>query len=341
MVDNKISRKSLSKLIIVLVLLVAVIIVLSVTFAWLRIGLVASNNNVIRAGLLDLRVDESPTNGAEVRIEKAIPQSYRQGITNKPYKFTLINNSTIDTDYTISLEDYYVDDDENLTTSDKIEDSLIRYILVKNGDEVIASNSKLLSTGRAIDIGTISGKTSVDPVEIPYTLYIWIDSMAGEDGTESNLMSKVFNSRLAITAEQHHTTENNNQNNEEPSTPVQTGFHPIYFAFGNVTTSSGTSYPEGHNVFAALDSQENKGICLVKGTVSCFQAGVSTIEYENTHLQQVFEGSSSPCDIGNDYISCHTNELNCDFDSYGNLRCDDYISFEHCNVNSDGSIECM
>ena len=187
-----------------LIAMLVVTMILGGTYAWIRIGLSASKTNIIKAGALDLRIDETPTDGAEVRLERAIPQSYRQGLTNKPYKFTLINNSTIDTDYTISLEDYYVDSDASLTTEQKIADSLIRYILVKNDDELIATNSKLLSTGRTIDAGTISGKSGNEAVEIPYTLYVWIDSRAGDDGTESDIMNKIFNARLNITAEQHH-----------------------------------------------------------------------------------------------------------------------------------------
>ena len=114
-----------------LVAMAAVILVLGVTYAWLRIGLGANNSNIIKAGALDLRIDESPTNGSTIRLERAIPQSYRQGITNPPYRFTLINNSTIDTDYTLTLEDLYEGADASLTANDKIDDSLIRYILVK------------------------------------------------------------------------------------------------------------------------------------------------------------------------------------------------------------------
>lgn len=327
MIDNKISKKPVPKLIIVLVLLVVVIIVLSVSFAWLRIGLGASNNNVIRAGLLDLRVDESPTDGIEVRIEKAIPQSYRQGITNRPYKFTLINNSTIDTDYTISLEDYYVDGDKNLTTSDKIEDSLIRYILVKNGDEVVASNSKLLSTGRAIDVGTISGKTSVNPVGIPYTLYIWIDSLAGDDGKESNLMSKVFNARLSIEAIQHH----------ENVTP--TNWQPTYFQYGDPTTTSSTEPLKDHNVFVGLSPDGNKGVCVTRGgETNCFQT--NNLEFEQTHIQQVFSDATCSASIYSNTFICRADDFKCEIRDDGGVYCIDYHTYENCEVESTGGVFC-
>ncbi len=200
--ENEKKKNNKQLFAITLVAMLAVLIIIGGTYAWLRVGTSATKTNVIKAGALDLRIDETPTDGAEVRLEKAIPQSYRQGISNKPYKFTLINNSTIATDYTITLEDFYEGADASLTNDDKIADNLIRYILVKNDEEMVASNSKLLSTGRTITSGTIRGRTGGNPVTIPFTLYIWIDSKAGDIATEAELMSKVFNSRLGITAEQ-------------------------------------------------------------------------------------------------------------------------------------------
>ena len=202
MEDKKISSKQLTK--VAVIAMVAVLVILGGTYAWLRIGLNSNTTNKIKAGALDLRIDESPTSGETVRLERAIPQSYRQGITNPPYRFTIVNNSSMDTDYTLTLEDLYEGADASLTANDKIDDSLIRYILVKNDEEMVATNSKLLSTGRNIETGTISAKSGNTATEIPYTLYIWIDSRAGDDGTQANIMNKIFNARLSITAEQHH-----------------------------------------------------------------------------------------------------------------------------------------
>ncbi len=204
---KKISNKQLTK--IAVIAIVAVLIILGGTYAWLRIGLSGTNTNRIKAGALDLRIDESPTSGETVRLERAIPQSYRQGITNPPYRFTIVNNSSMDTDYTLTLEDLYEGADSSLTANDKIADNLIRYILVKNDEEMIATNSKLLSTGRTIETGTIAGKSGNTATEIPYTLYIWIDSKAGDNNTQADIMNKIFNARLSITAEQHHTSNVN------------------------------------------------------------------------------------------------------------------------------------
>ncbi len=201
--DN-LSEKQKNRYAFIVAIIFIIILLMTGTVSWLIIKANSNKVNAIKAGALDLRVDESPTQDGDIHIERAIPQSYRQGITNKPYKFTLINNSTIPTSYTITLEDLYEGIDATLTDNDKISDSLIRYILVKNDDEMIATNSKLLSTGRIIDSGTIAGKTGNQSVQIPYTLYVWIDSHAGDNATETDIMSKIFNARLKINAEQYH-----------------------------------------------------------------------------------------------------------------------------------------
>ena len=201
---KELSEKQKNRYAFIVAIIFIIILLITGTVSWLRIGLNSNTINKVKAGALDLRIDESPTSGETVRLERAIPQSYREGITNPPYRFTIVNNSSMDTDYTLTLEDLYEGADANLTTNDKIADNLIRYILVKNDEEMVATNSKLLSTGRTIETGTISAKSGNTATEIPYTLYIWIDSRAGDDGTQADIMNKIFNARLSITAEQHH-----------------------------------------------------------------------------------------------------------------------------------------
>lgn len=88
-------------------------------------------------------------------MQREIPKSYQQGIQNPPYRFTVQNHSGMATDYSIALVSTYEGADANATV---IPDNYIRYILVKNDEEMLASNSKLLSTGRTIDSETIQGE---------------------------------------------------------------------------------------------------------------------------------------------------------------------------------------
>ena len=184
-------------------LVVVAILLMAGTYAWLRIGTGSETVNKIKAGALDIRIDESATGTEVVRLQNEIPKSYRQGLLNTPYRFTIQNYSTIATDYTITLVDEYTGAD---LSASKIPDGSIRYLLVKNDEEMLPSNSKLLSsaTNRVIDTETIVGGSQTNPAEISYALYIWIDSMAGENGTEADIMDMIFNAKIRVDAVQDH-----------------------------------------------------------------------------------------------------------------------------------------
>ena len=190
------NRKNIVVLIVTLILVVAIVFGLS--YAWLRLTKSSNTVNKITAGNLELVLDDSTSNG--IKLVKALPMSYQQGIKTEEYTFTLTNTSST-SNYTLSLDDLntYTDDDGQEVTmadADRLADSKIRYILLKDGEEANASKSKIL-TDRVIDSGTIEkGKT------ITYSLRIWIDSKAGDNNTENEVMGKIFNAQLKLEATQ-------------------------------------------------------------------------------------------------------------------------------------------
>ena len=111
------------------------------------------------------------------------------------YTFTLTNKNSISS-YSLSLKDlakYTNDNNEEVTVADenRIDDSKIRYILLKDGEEASVNKSKIL-TDRTIDSGTIEkGQT------ISYSLRVWIDSKS-----ETDIMGKIFNAQLSLEATQ-------------------------------------------------------------------------------------------------------------------------------------------
>ena len=141
MEEERKTEKKKNKYAFIVALALVVVMLMAGTYAWLRIGYTADNVNKIKAGALDLELDDATSAG--IRLQNEVPKSYQQGIQNQSYSFILRNNSTIDTDYTITLEDFYEGDD---VSAPKIADTDIRYVLVKNDIELLASNSRLLST---------------------------------------------------------------------------------------------------------------------------------------------------------------------------------------------------
>ena len=191
---KKVGNKKLLVIAIVLIL----VVIIGTTYAWLRLTKNSDIVNKITAGNLELTLDDTTSEG--IKLIKEVPRSYRQGMTTKEYTFTLTNKSSTSS-YTLSLKDlntYTNDNNEEVTIADadRLADSKVRYILLKDGEEATASKSKIL-TDRVIDSGTIEkGKN------IKYSLRIWIDSKAGDNNTEEEVMGKVFNAQLSLEATQ-------------------------------------------------------------------------------------------------------------------------------------------
>ena len=188
---KEIMKKNKKKLVVILILLL--VLVIGTTYAWLRLTKNSNTVNKITAGNLELVLDDTTSEG--IKLVNEVPRSYRQGMETKEYTFTLTNkNST--SNYSLSLKDLekYTDEDGNETViaaENRINDSKIRYILLKDGEESSADKSKIL-TDRVLDSGTIKkGQT------ITYSLRLWIDSRA-----ENEVMGKIFNARLSLVAEQ-------------------------------------------------------------------------------------------------------------------------------------------
>ena len=172
------------KRLLVVAILLAVIVLIGGTYAWLTLTKTGTKTNIIKAGSLQLMLDDTTSNG--ILLQNAIPISDTKGLQTDAYTFTLENKGTMAADYTIYLDDIAIDTDK-----DRMNDKDVKYSLTKNGTD---TNTALLSTleDRKLDLGTISAKTTNS-----YTLRLWISSTAGND-----VMGKIFNAKLRIEASQ-------------------------------------------------------------------------------------------------------------------------------------------
>ena len=183
--ENKKSQGSYQKLTILL--LIALILMLGGTYAWLTLSLTGTKTNNIVVGNLSLKLKDDTTNG--ISIDNAYPVSDNTGLTNNPYVFSLTNDGEIESTYTV-----YLDDEEITDGSTRMNDDYIKYSLTKNG---IRENSKFLSSiktteGRVLDTGKLAVGQSID-----YELRLWIAEEVSND-----VMSTTFSGRIRIEAEQ-------------------------------------------------------------------------------------------------------------------------------------------
>ena len=264
-------KKNKKTLIVIMILLL--VLVIASTYAWLRLTKNSNTVNKITAGNLDIVLDE----GNSITLENEVPRSYRQGMETTEYTFTLTNNSSL-SNYKLSLKDLakYTDEDgKEIVVADenRIDDSKIRYILLKDGEVATADKSKIL-TDRTIDTGTIKkGQT------ISYTLRVWIDSHAGDNNTESEVMGKIFNVELSLVAEQ---TSNK-----------------IISTAKTICKRATTLHTE----------ECNNGRCVSDGYEVSGSKGTTTITYGNLGTEGTLtSGDAFDCDVNGDGVYDSTTE---------------------------------
>ncbi len=166
----------------------AIIMVIGLSYAWLQLTLRGNKElSILTSGKLELVLDDTMTEG--ISVTNSVPITDDMGLEQKAYTFTLENKGTIDSDYTIYLDDLELTEDQT-----RMKDSFIKYELVKNGERV---NLDLLSTtgehpNRVLDKDIISAKD-----KYTYSLKIWIDSNATNE-----VMNTTFKGQLKIEAMQ-------------------------------------------------------------------------------------------------------------------------------------------
>lgn len=185
MAKNSQTKKNSQKTVVALV--AALVLLIGGSFAWLTLTLNAQKTSVIKAGTLSLNLDDNASTG--INITSGVPVSDTEGLATTAYTFTLQNNGTIPSDFTIYLDDTALDEGET-----RMSDSFIKYSLTKNDGTPVtallntigANPSRILSTGN-ITAGTTD----------TYTLKLWIDADAG-----NAVMGTVFRGQIRVEASQ-------------------------------------------------------------------------------------------------------------------------------------------
>jgi hypothetical protein len=161
----------------ILSIFIVAILLLGLSFAWLTLTLNSTKKNAITAGNLSIVLSDTASNG--ISLENAYPLSDADGQETTEYTFTITNNGTLVSDYTI-----YLDDTALETGETRISDSAIKYSISKNsGSSTIALlNTTGTDPNRILNSGTIA--TGVTDT---YSLRVWMADSATIDD-----MGKVF-----------------------------------------------------------------------------------------------------------------------------------------------------
>ena len=163
----------------------------------------------------------------------------------------------------------------------------------------ISKNNKKLVLG--ILIGTIISGTIVYAATITASNIAYNNSQSGLQATNTQAAIDELKAKANNTwCKDGFEKKNETSSGYECKVPVL-AWQPTYFAFGTPTTSD-TTPPSGKNVFAAMDTDGNKGVCINRGGERhCFQT--NNVEFEQQHVQEVFSDIS--CSVYSSSVRCN------------------------------------
>jgi hypothetical protein len=171
----------------ILAIAIVLILLISLSYAYFTLTLNGTKNVVLKTSTLSVTLDDSTASG--INLDNAEPLSEEDGLKTTAYTFTITNNGTLVSDYSI-----YLDDTDLETGETRIDDSAIRYELIKNSTSLPSAllSSAGTNPNRILNSGIITvGKTDT------YTLRVWVDYDAGNDE-----QGKVLRTKLRVVAGQ-------------------------------------------------------------------------------------------------------------------------------------------
>ena len=128
-------------------------------------------------------------------------------------------------------------------------------------------------------------------------------------------------------------TERTTKGEAAPEAPVG----PPFYAFGDPTTASATDYTTlGYNVFAMLDTDNTKAVCINDGGLFCIKPN----DYENSVAAIKAHFGEENCSSDSSSVTCESESFRCYANSYGDVNCRDISPDENCIVYSGGYVNC-
>ena len=121
--------------------------------------------------------------------------------------------------------------------------------------------------------------------------------------------------------------------------PTFVAWVPTYFAYGTPTTSSATDYTTlGKKVFAALDANDTKGVCINDNGLFCIK--MNDLDNTKESLKKHFGEDNCGYPSSSFNFTCTSDAFYCNANPDGGVNCSDNSMIEYCAVYPDGSVHC-
>ena len=164
------------------ILLVAVIIALSTSYAMFRFNVTKNTNFKLALGTLELTIKDTTTEDKFI-LKNIVPTKDDVALGEDGYKFTLTNTGTIDSYYSIYLDDILLSD-----AGERLDNSYIRFNLLNesNNQSNTSSLSSYSNDNRLITNGFLKKGESVT-----YILRMWVKYEAGNEAQNKYFATQI------------------------------------------------------------------------------------------------------------------------------------------------------
>ena len=164
------------------ILLVAVIVALSTSYAMFRFNVTKNTNFKLALGTLELTIKDTTTEDKFI-LKNTVPTKDDVALGEDGYKFTLTNAGTIDSYYSIYLDDILLSD-----AGERLDNSYIRFNLLNesNNQSNTSSLSSYSSDNRLITNGFLKKGESVT-----YILRMWVKYEAGNEAQNKYFATQI------------------------------------------------------------------------------------------------------------------------------------------------------
>ena len=164
------------------ILLVAVIVALSTSYAMFRFNVTKNTNFKVALGTLELTIKDTTTEDKFI-LKNTVPTKDDVALGEDGYKFTLTNTGTIDSYYSIYLDDILLSD-----AGERLDNSYIRFNLLNesNNQSNTSSLSSYSNDNRLITNGFLKKGESVT-----YILRMWVKYEAGNEAQNKYFATQI------------------------------------------------------------------------------------------------------------------------------------------------------
>lgn len=179
---------------LVSILLFVIILALTSSYALFILNITKNTDFKITIGNLELSIIDTTTEDKFI-IEPAVPTRNQTALSQDGYTFTITNTGTIDSYYTVYLDDILLSKD-----LDRLENDFIKFQLLNHTTNYGTINflSSYPETNRVLTTGYLKKGES-----ITYTLRMWVDYNAGNEA-----QNKYFAVQIRVVSLQQNAIDN-------------------------------------------------------------------------------------------------------------------------------------